>query len=165
MKRSTLLTVLFAAPLLGGLILTGCKKDQSGSLSPAEEEAVANYSAQSETESELVFNDVFDNVVGVNTEVGLGGTGVFGRVASSGTARDMNTDSIPPCLTVTVTRLNLPEPFPVRITLDFGTGCPGNDGHIRSGKIITTYTGRLFTPGKSATTTFEHFKIDSIEVH
>ncbi|MGZ5189991.1 MAG: hypothetical protein ACXWCZ_03170, partial [Flavisolibacter sp.] len=34
----------------------------------------------------------------------------------------------------------------------------------RYGKIITVYTGNLREPGKSATTTFEHFKINDISV-
>jgi hypothetical protein len=155
---------MLALPFIAGLTLTGCKKDQSEQLSPADEQEMADYSALSETESEMVSNDIFDNVVGVNSEVGLGGTGVFGRQSSGSTSKDMGIDSLPACLNITVTRLNLPEPFPVRITLDFGAGCPGNDGHTRSGKIITVYTGPLFQPGRSATTTFDNFRIDSVSV-
>ncbi len=60
---------------------------------------------------------------------------------------------------------NTPELFPVRITLDFGTaGCTGPDGHTRKGKIVTEYTKRLITPGAVATTTFENFFVDSINV-
>lgn len=33
------------------------------------------------------------------------------------------------------------------ITIDFGDGCEGPDGKIRSGIIFITYTGRLFIPG------------------
>jgi len=147
------------------LIFNSCKKEVSDTVTPAEEEEAINYFSQSETESELVFNDVFDNVMGVNTEVGIGGTGVFGRMSSfAGSSREMSPDSLPTCLTITITRLNLPDLFPVKIVMDFGNGCPGPDGHVRSGKIITVYTGRLINPGKSATTTFEGFKIDSVQV-
>jgi len=147
------------------VIFNSCKKELSEPVTPVQEEDAANYFSQSETESELVFNDVFDNVMGVNTEVGIGGTGIFGRISSStGTSREMNVDSIPPCVTITITRLNLPDLFPVKIVMDFGNGCTGADGHIRYGKIITTYTGRLIIPGKSATTIFDGFRLDSFQV-
>ena len=52
----------------------------------------------------------------------------------------------------------------MRIELDFGTGCPGKDGRVRSGKIITEYTGRLTLPGKSSVTVFKDYIVDSIRV-
>lgn len=167
MKKIYLSTRLITLSLCTALLIAGCKKETSDSaLSPQQEEEAATLSTQSETETELVFNDVFDNVLGVNTEVGLGGTGVFGRTASGSLAggRENGLDSIPACLTLTITRLNAPDKFPVRIVMDFGSKCLGGDGHTRSGKIITTYTGRLTEPGKSATTTFDGFKIDSLSV-
>ncbi|MGZ3913893.1 MAG: hypothetical protein ACXVB3_09190 [Flavisolibacter sp.] len=166
MKKFYLFTPLMTLTLLVFLLLGGCKKEVSAGLTPQEEKNVATLSSQSETESELVFNDVFDNVMGVNAEVGLGGTGVFGRVATSGlvTGRESGADSIPSCVTLTVNHLNAPDFFPVRITIDFGSGCLGKDGHIRSGKIIATYTGRLTVPGKSVTTSFDSFFLDSIGV-
>jgi hypothetical protein len=162
MKKSARLTQLITAAFFTSLVLIACKKENSGSLSPAEEEQVANYSTQSEAENEVVFNDVFDNVMGVNTEVGIGGTGVFGRVSASG--REMSPDSLPSCTTVSITLLNAPARFPMKIVIDFGSGCTGRDGHIRSGKIITEYKGRLTEPGSSATTRFDGFKFDSISV-
>lgn len=165
MKKLNFFTRLMTTTLVSILLLTSCKKEVSESVSPVQEEEAANYNTQSEAENEVVFNDVFDNVMGVNTEVGFGGTGVFGRVASgNSTGRDMNIDSMPSCLKVTITRLNQPEPFPVKIIMDFGTGCPSPDGHVRYGKIITVYSGRLITPGKSATTTFDGFRLDSMTV-
>jgi len=162
MKKSSLFTQLITAAFLTSLTMVACKKEQSGSLSPAEEEQAANYSSQTETENEVVFNDVFDNVMGVNSEVGIGGTGIFGRVASNG--REMNLDSLPSCTIVSISYLNAPARFPMKIVIDFGTGCIGRDGHKRSGKIITEYTGRLIEPGSSATTRFEGFMFDSISV-
>jgi hypothetical protein len=150
------------AALFTSLVMIACKKEQSDSLSPAEEEQAVNYSTQSETENEVVFNDIFDNVMGVNTEVGIGGTGIFGRVASNG--REMDPDSLPSCTQISITLLNAPARFPMKIIIDFGAGCLGRDGHKRSGKIITEYTGKLTEPGNSATTRFENFKFDSISV-
>lgn len=162
MKKSSCITQLITAAFFSSLIMIACKKEQSGTLSPSEEEQAANYSTQSETENEVVFNDVFDNVMGVNTEVGIGGTGIFGRIATNG--RDTNIDSLPSCTHVTTTLLNAPARFPMKIVIDFGTGCIGRDGHKRSGKIITEYSGRLIEPGSVAITRLEDFKFDSISV-
>ena len=55
--------------------------------------------------------------------------------------------------------------FPAIVTLDFGTtGCPGPDGRVRRGKIITEYTNRLIYPGAIATTTFDGFYVDNVHV-
>lgn len=162
MKKSTLFTRLITAVCFTSIILIACKKEQSDSLSPAEEEEAVNYSTQSETENEVVFNDIFDNVIGVNSEVGIGGTGIFGRVALNG--REMNPDSLPSCTQINISLLNAPARFPMKITIDFGAGCIGRDGHKRYGKIITEYSGKLTEPGSTATTRFENFRFDSISI-
>lgn len=134
------------------LLLSSCQKEQSqdGSDEQQEEEA-SRVSSESDGESEIVFNGIFDDAIGVNEEVGIGGTGVFGRVHA--------------CPDVTVVRLNPPAIFPVKVILDFGAnGCVGNDGHFRKGKVITTYTARLLVPGAIATTTFDGFYFDSLKV-
>ena len=165
--KKIVLTRLMTSFAFLALLLAGCKKENSDTLTPAQEAEAARFSVESETESEVVFNDVFDNVMGVNSEVGIGGTGIFGRVSStSGTVRnerEMDVDSLPGCVTITTTRLNLPNAFPVQVTIDFGTGCQSNN-HLRSGKIKIVYSGRLIIPGNSATTTFENFTIDGISV-
>lgn len=162
MKKYALFTRLITAAFFASLVMIACKKENSSSLSAAEEEQAANYSTESETENEVVFNDVFDNVMGVNTEVGIGGTGVFGRVSANG--REMGLDSLPSCVQVSIILLNAPARFPMKIVIDFGSGCLGRDGHTRSGKIITEYSGKLTEPGNSATTRFDGFKFDSISV-
>lgn len=133
------------------LSITSCQKEQSQNGTEEQQEMEASrVSSEADGESEIVFNGVFDDVMGVNDEVGVGGTGIFGRVTA--------------CPDVTIERLNPPAPFPVRITLDFGTGCIGRDGHFRKGKIVTVYTGRLIVPGSVATTEFVDFYFDSTSV-
>jgi hypothetical protein len=165
MKKTALFTRLITAAFFTSLVMIACKKETSSSLNPAEEEQAATFSSQSETENEVVFNDVFDNVMGVNTEVGIGGTGIFGRISTTTNGRETNVDSLPSCTHVTISFLNAPDRFPMRIVIDFGAGgCLGRDGHTRYGKIITEYTGPLTVPGNSATTVFDGFKFDSISV-
>lgn len=168
MKKMSLFTQLMTILFFTSFLMIGCKKETSDSgLTPQQEEEVATVSTESETEQEFAFNDVFDNVIGVNDEVGLSGTGVFGKRAPDGTletARLTNIDSNQHCFVVIVTRLTAGELFPVKIVIDFGTGCTDRNGHTRYGKIITVYTGRLTVPGKSATTTFDGYKIDSLSI-
>jgi hypothetical protein len=169
MKNMTNVTRLLSIAVL--VLLTGlfsCQKEASKA-SQSEDEQFAQAASESDAESQGVFDDVFDNVMGVNSEVAVGGTGVFaepnhnpGEEIISGAN---HTDSVPPCLTVTITRLNSPAAFPVKVELDFGTtGCVARDGLTRKGKIITTYTGRLVNPGSVAETTFDGYYINDIHV-
>jgi len=153
MKPRYNLTQLFTFFFCFSLLLfTSCQKESSKTGTDDEQQTEASLtSSQSDGESELVFNGVFDDVIGVNDEVGIGGTGIFGRVTS--------------CPDVTVVHLNAPGQFPVQVTLDFGTaGCVGNDGHMRRGIIRTVYTSRLLVAGATATTTFDGFYFDSTHV-
>lgn len=146
-----------------------CKKETSDT-SP-QDEALANISAtESNAEADDVFNGVFDDVLGVNTNVGMGGTGIFGRKASAsgGTSyadgRIDNTNLLPPCLNIIIVQPG-PNSFPVRISFDFGsTGCAADDGHWRKGRIVIDYSNRLLIPGATASVRFEDFQIDSIAI-
>jgi hypothetical protein len=146
-----------------------CKKETSDT--SAQDEALANISAtESNAEADDVFNGVFDDVLGVNTNVGMGGTGIFGRKAGAnvGTSyadgRIDNTNNLPPCLNIIIAQ-QTPNSFPVTITFDFGsTGCAANDGHWRKGKIVIDYSNRLLIPGAAASVRFEDFQIDSIAI-
>jgi hypothetical protein len=165
MKNALSLTRLLAGSLFFSLlIMVSCKKEQSGA---GDTEAQASkVSSESEAQAEIVFNGIFDDVMGVNDDVGIAGTGIFGR-SNPGDPNGNNTmqrgDSIH-CFTVTVIHLTT-APFPKRIIIDFGTtGCVGRDGHVRKGKIIIDYSNRLIIPGASATTTFDNFYIDNIKV-
>lgn len=149
------------------IIVSGCKKEKS-EMTPAEAEQFGRAASESDAEAEIMFDDVFDNVMGVNADVGIGGTGIFGQANTqygdeiiSGTE---GTDTVPACVTVTVTQLNPPALFPVKVIMDFGSGCTGRDGRLRKGKIITVYTARLVVPGSVAETTFENYSVNGVRV-
>jgi hypothetical protein len=165
MKTTPFLTRVITLAYLAVFIISGCKKETSSSnLTSQQEEEIASFSAESETNNEVIFNDVFDNVLGVNNDVGMAGLGVFGRKSNTLTGgRESGMDSIT-CYTISITHLNAPDIFPIKIEIDFRGGCQGKDGHVRSGKMISTYTGRLTIPGKSVTTVFEGFRFDSLTV-
>src|SRR5690349_1540300 len=90
------------------LTVVSCQKEnsQNGTQEQQEEQA-SQVSSESDAEAEIVFNDVFDDAMGVNDEVGIEGVGTLERLN--------------PCYTITVTRLNPPAIFPVRIVIDFGS--------------------------------------------
>jgi hypothetical protein len=148
-KSSQLIPLTFLFSLL---MIVSCQRENSQTMTEEQQQIEAStVSSEADAEAEIVFNDVFDDAMGVNDEVGIEGVGTMNRLN--------------PCYTITVTRLNPPNLFPVKIVVDFGTtGCVGNDGHIRRGKIITEYTGRLIVPGAIATTRFDGFYVDSIKV-
>jgi len=154
-----LATILFFSLL----IFTSCQKENSQNADL--ENQASEVSSESEAEAEIVFNSIFDDVMGVNDDVGLAGTGIFGRRVPgdpSGSTQYQRGDSTH-CFTVTITHPTN-APFPKHIVIDFGTGCLGRDGHIRKGKIIIDYTNRLVVPGAKATTTFDRFYIDDMKV-
>ena len=141
------------------IVFNSCEKEISGNT--ADEELATRASSVADAESEVIFNEVFDNVMGVSNDVGMAGVGVFGQM-SVGSIGDVA--RIDACPLVTKTHLSTQNTFPITIVMDFGTGCTGRDGRTRSGKIITTYTNRLIYPGAKATTTFKDYKVDSFVV-
>lgn len=147
------------------LAAISCKKETSVT-GPQNETDFATVSSQSDAEAEIIFDDVFDNVMGVNADLAFGETGVFSVVKSTDVnTRTNNNDTLTtPCFSVTISRPSLPAFFPVKVVVDFGQGCVGLDGRTRKGKIITVYTGRLTIPGKVAETVFDGYYINNIHV-
>ncbi|RYZ23075.1 MAG: hypothetical protein EOO16_06375 [Chitinophagaceae bacterium] len=139
------------------LLFAGCKKERSAaSLSPQEELQIALAAVRGEAQTSFHLDDAFDNAMGVSTEVGLGGTGLFGRFNQG--------DTVPPCLQVRVDRLVPNQQFPVRVTLDFGNACAGRDGRTRSGKVVFEYSARLTDSTAHTLITFDNYKVDSFSI-
>lgn len=89
--------------------------------------------------------DEIDDLVGIG--MGLAESNPGARVAGVEDGRFE-------CAEVTINRENK------TITIDFGDGCQGPNGRVRSGKINMIYTGFRFLPGTVITTTLEEFSID-----
>ena len=51
-----------------------------------------------------------------------------------------------------------------QLTIDFGTSCVGPDGKTRSGKIIISYTRRLYHPGASLKVELENYVVDGKQI-
>lgn len=164
MKLSFTLPQLITSAFIFSLLTIGsCSKEKSSGNDQEQQDASLT-SAQYDSQSEMAFNEVFDDAMGVNNDVGMAGTGVFGRGES--TSGYNRLDSLPPCATVIIVHASTSSFFPVRITIDFGTtGCirPA-DGHSRKGKIIIDYSNRLTLPGAIATITFDNFYVDDTKI-
>ncbi|ULQ51076.1 hypothetical protein [Flavihumibacter fluvii] len=143
------------------LFFASCSKNGESSVQTSQQ-SLTQATVEADASGEIVYDDVFNNVMGVNSSVGIGGTGVFEKA---------NTDQpgplepvTPPCFTVGFEFLAAPDTFPVKVTIDFGTGCTGKDGRVRKGKIITVYSGKMIKPGSVAETSFDNYYVNDIKV-
>jgi hypothetical protein len=54
--------------------------------------------------------------------------------------------------------------FPNTITIDFGTGCEGPHGHVRSGKILIEQSAPMPESGAVRVTIYENFYVDDVQL-
>lgn len=166
--KMNLRSLAFPALFIAGMAwLASCQKDNSAAAPDTIESAAA--ASNEEVLQESAFNEIYDDVAGIDDatagiDLGLYGTsgdGIFFNEAAGGGTVELNQPTAR-CFTVTV------EPrdkavFPKTVTIDFGAGCEVR-GHLRKGKMIIVYTGRLHKPGSSAVTKFENFSIDQFRI-
>jgi hypothetical protein len=157
--------------LITGLVtFPSCKKDNSVPQTPDTPAIAATMDVtQSNAIAEEQYDDVFNITMGVQSsdvgeDIGIG-AGINVIYTNTPTAGGTSTpDSASSrCFIVTVSPRGL-HVFPKTVTVDFGNGCLGRDGRLRSGKIVTVYTGPMFIPGNSATTTFVDYSVDSFKI-
>ena len=63
-----------------------------------------------------------------------------------------------PCAVVTETS----NTFPKIVTIDYGTGCVGQNGLTKKGKIIINVSGDMRVTGNTRTITFDNFYIKHV---
>ncbi len=168
MKPFFSLSKLPTAIIFTGLIFfASCKKDNNTNSTTNPDPQLSANAAQNDATAEEQFDDVFNISMGVQSsdagqDIGLGtGTNIIYRTFN--TDRTASPDSTARCYTVTVDPKGANE-FPKTVTFDFGSGCTGKDGKVRSGKIITVFTGPMRTAGSKATTTFMDYNVDTFMV-
>ncbi len=159
MKKNIFLFLMLLSFLLIAFI--SCQKSSSNTGNNSATETTYAAVSVSDNEADNIYNNVFDNVVSVNASIGLGSDGgVFGKSLHG----KPDGAPPPPCYTVTIDTTASSNGFPKTVTLDFGSGCTGLDGHTRVGKITTVFSGPLSQTGSTATTTFQGYYVDSIHV-
>lgn len=160
---SKLSTVIIFA---GILFFVSCKKDNNTNTTDNPDPQLSVDAAQNDNVAEQQFNDVFNISMGVQssdagTDIGLGtGADIVYRTYDA----EKTASPTDRCFTVTVDPKGA-NTFPKTVTLDFGTGCTGKDGKVRSGKIITVFSGPMRTAGSKATSTFANYHVDSFMVN
>ena len=166
MKTINLTRLLPAFVLLGALLFTSCKKENSTvnttEDSPAEVAATVNTTTE-EAQTEEQFDDVFNITASISAEDAgedLGFNTNVSVLAETGVRLSPTTTR---CYTVTVVPQQ-PGVFPKTVTIDFGNGCLGRDGKYRKGKIVSIYTKRLLVPGAIVSTTFVEYHVDSFKI-
>jgi len=142
-----------ALTLGGALLFSSCGKNNPISNLLNEQEATVA-SAEADIAADMAFDDAYNNIVGVNDEVGMMGTGAFGRTAAAQRG----------CVKVTATSTDPNRTFPMVVELDFGTGCTDAKGITRKGKITTTYSARMTTKDAVANATFENFYVNDVKI-
>jgi len=149
MKKLILLTIVT-------LMLFSCKKENTNTVEQQEIE-LSQFASEGDAFSEQSFSHIFDDVMGMSDEVGVMGSGIFGR--------EYGLDTAQRCFTVRIERPLAPQPFPMIVTITFPqSGCMGPDGRVRRGQIKTVYTNRLMIPGAESVTTFLNYSVDSVTV-
>src|SRR5690349_7618102 len=118
MMKTKLLSTL-SAIVLTAVTFTACQKETQSNLTPQEEESASIASSEANAESDIVFDDVFNSVMGVNADVALGGTGIFGGAALGTNGTPNKTTS---CFTVSINRLDATKLFPLQVIIDFAGG-------------------------------------------
>jgi len=133
--------------LLAALIViqfTGCNEDEQPIVEIDED------TVEMESISDADFDEI-DDLVAV-------GMGAAEDPSSPGSRTSGIDDERFRCAEVTINRETR------TLIIDFGDGCEGPRGRIRSGIVRITYSGFRFLPGSVITTTLEHFAIDGRQI-
>jgi len=167
MKRFSFSKLPLAIIFTSILIFSSCKKDTNTNSADNPDPALTSDAALNESSTESQFEDVFDITMGIQSSdagenIGLG-TGAGILYSNTFAERNSSADTVARCFTVTVIP-NIAGQFPKTVTFDFGSGCLGKDGKLRSGKIVTIFTGPMIIPGSKTSTTFINYSVDSFKV-
>ena len=129
---------LSAAGLL--ISLSSCRKEQLDNDTNA---------AKYESSVELYFNETND----IADQVAKTGSTGLRLAEADGLLSD--------CATITTdTSSGVSASNPDTIVIDFGTGCVGNDGKTRAGKLVVSMTGAYFSTGTVITITPDGYSVN-----
>jgi len=137
------------------LSLFSCKKDNPPENNPTTSGTDEVTAASENALATNMFDDVYkqvDNSSAVTKDSAEGIKSLAGLMSS--------------CATITLpdSEFNLTV-WPKHITVDFGTtGCSGNDGRTRKGKILYTTTGWMRDSGTVVTVTTQNYYVDNYKV-
>lgn len=127
--------ILNITGLIAIVVLIACKKE--------EKIDYTTYSSQDNSKSENIFNGVWKDI-----QVAFKEENTVARASWLGSCANITWD------------LNAKT-----FVIDFGaTGCAGQDGRQRRGKILVSYTDAYQVPGSVITTTFDNYFVSDFQV-
>ena len=138
--KKNIIAVIFAVLALP-LLISSCKKDDIDS---------DTNTAKSESSIEQYYTEINDISDQVSRTGNTSGFKVTEQVAFLSSCSVITFD------TSSLVSVNNPD----TTIIDFGTGCIGNDGKSRSGKIIISSTGRYFDQGTVVTITPQNYFVN-----
>lgn len=129
--------------MAGTVSILGCKKDQSNVTTDTDTTA-----AEDQSTAEVMYNDAYNVVDEAAKDNGMGKVNDANAIMAGCTVVTTDTMS-------GTTR---------KMTIDFGTGCTGNDGRTRAGKILVSMTGRYRAQGTVITITFDGYSVNGNKI-
>lgn len=168
MKKSTI-SLMLAFVLLGGMVFTtSCKKSRLNKETTTDEDnslAESSFDDIDKTASEVAVKEE-----GVKSKLAPGSSPdySFGANCANITHKDANgnilyVNGVKYDTTLTDSALFI-APFPRTITIDFGTGCSGNDGRTRKGKIMVSLSAKFWAVGAVITHTLDNYYVNDHHV-
>jgi len=160
MKINSINRMLVAMLVLGAAFFS-CQKETSlnNPTNEVTEEQAATYSDES-AQADASFDDVGDLAMTAADADNSAFTGRATRLYIPDFAELRLV--IGTCPTVTVSPND--STYPKTITIDFGDSCVGNDGKLRSGKIVIHLTGPIRHSGSVMTITFVNFYLNHVHL-
>ena len=141
------------------LVLGSCKKSDVTTVTASNDSKAATLS-DSSTVAENVYYDVLNNAfVGYSDNASSMGVSQSGKTTILSTATEGIGTGHLSCANYTISD-SVHGQYPKTLTLDFGTGCSSIDGIIRTGKLIYTFSGPLFTPGTTVSVSFNQYTVN-----
>lgn len=139
MKTRSFLLILTTL-MVTAVVLSSCRKNRDSTLS-----------SSNNALAESMFDDVYKQIDDAASQEDslTQKTGDYNLVTAA-------------CATVTLEYVTTGQAWPKRLTIDFGnTGCTGQDGRTRTGKIICEFTGWYRQQGTVITTTLDNYHVNS----
>lgn len=140
------------------LVFTSCKKDK---VSAAEDAVAAIETVEDDNVAEFNFDSNIDQSFEMAEEKDPNAFATAAPASVSPRLAGNDTQIAPQCVIIEINRR---DTFPKIVSINFGSGCRGRDGRLRSGKITIEYSGRMRDSGSVAKTEFDNFYVDSVKV-
>lgn len=174
MKISTLFKSLGIVSISMIIVIASCKKDNSnnnnnnnnGGNNNSDDSSAIVFSGTSAT-ADNAYNDVLQVVLegSFDNNIAYKASSSEGTVETNGShaATSVNGVSTFTCASYILSPADLTT-FPKTLTVDFGNGCTSGDGITRKGKIVYVLSGKILTPGTTASATFQNYSVNGYQL-